>query len=47
VCAALATNAGFERGAPVVTLQASAMGLPIYTRMGYRTCDALRRHRLP
>jgi len=47
VCTALATNAGFERGAPVVTLQASPMGLPIYTRMGYRACDQLRRYRLP
>lgn len=47
VCTALATNAGFERGAPVVTLQASPMGLPIYTRMGYRTCDQLRRFRQP
>jgi ribosomal protein S18 acetylase RimI-like enzyme len=47
VCTALATNAGFERGAPVVTLQASPMGLPIYTRMGYRACGQLRRYRLP
>lgn len=45
VCTALATNAGFERGAPVVTLQASPMGLPIYTRMGYRPYDTLRRYR--
>lgn len=45
VCTALATNAGFERGVGVVTLQASPMGLPIYTRMGYRVCDRLRRYR--
>jgi ribosomal protein S18 acetylase RimI-like enzyme len=47
VCTALATNAGFERGAGVVTLQASPMGLPIYSRMGYRRCDQLRRYRQP
>ncbi len=31
------TNRGFERGAPFVGLQASPMGEPIYTRMGYRS----------
>jgi GNAT superfamily N-acetyltransferase len=30
------TNLGFDRGAPLVTLQASPMGEPIYRRMGYR-----------
>lgn len=30
------TNIGFDAGAPLVTLQASPMGDPIYRRMGYR-----------
>lgn len=30
------TNASFERGACVVTLQASEAGAPVYARMGYR-----------
>ena len=38
-CTALATNIGFERGARVVTLQASKFGEPIYRRMGYREYD--------
>jgi len=32
---ATATNLAFDRGAPLCTLQASPMGAPIYTRMGY------------
>ena len=32
-----ATNAAFERGATSVTLQASAMGEPLYARLGYET----------
>ena len=31
------TNLAFDLGAPANTLQASTMGEPIYTRMGYRT----------
>ncbi len=31
------SNAGLERGARLVTLQASIMGEPIYARLGYRT----------
>jgi hypothetical protein len=32
----LVTNASFDAGASVVTLQASAAGAPVYARMGYR-----------
>lgn len=32
-----ATNAGFELGAEVASLQASPMGRPIYTKLGYET----------
>ena len=32
-----ATNAAFDRGATSVTLQSSAMGEPLYTRLGYET----------
>jgi predicted acetyltransferase len=32
----LVTNASFEAGASIVTLQASQAGAPIYGRMGYR-----------
>lgn len=31
------TNAAFERGADIVVLEASPMGLPLYSRMGYET----------
>jgi len=31
------TNAGFDLGARINTLQASPMGAPIYLRMGYQT----------
>ena len=41
LCTRLATNAGFDNGASVVTLQASPFGEPIYARLGYRTYDRL------
>jgi predicted acetyltransferase len=34
---AAATNAGFELGAEIASLQASPMGKPIYEAMGYET----------
>lgn len=34
---AAATNAGFELGADIASLQASAMGRPVYAAMGYET----------
>jgi ribosomal protein S18 acetylase RimI-like enzyme len=38
-----ATNASFDRGASIVTLQASALGEPVYLRIGYReVCRYLR-----
>jgi ribosomal protein S18 acetylase RimI-like enzyme len=33
----VATNAAFERGADVVALEASAMAVPLYSRLGYET----------
>lgn len=45
LCTRLATNAGFSRGARVVTLQASPLGLPIYSRMGFRVYDQYRAYR--
>lgn len=41
-CTRLATNAGFARGARVVTLQASQFGEPIYLRLGYKTYDRMK-----
>ena len=46
-CTRQVTNAAFERGACAVTLQASPMGEPIYTRLGYRTFDRLRWYVVP
>lgn len=34
---AAATNAGFDLGADIASLQASPMGKPIYTEMGFKT----------
>jgi hypothetical protein len=46
-CTRQVTNAAFGRGAAAVTLQASPMGEPIYTRLGYRTFDRLRWYVVP
>jgi ribosomal protein S18 acetylase RimI-like enzyme len=46
-CTALATNIGFDRGATIVTLQASSFGEPIYRRMGYREYARQRFYRHP
>lgn len=45
LCTRLATNAGFERGARVVMLQASPLGAPLYARLGYRTYAQARWYR--
>jgi ribosomal protein S18 acetylase RimI-like enzyme len=45
LCTRLATNAAFEAGARVVTLQASPYGEPVYVRLGFRTYDRTRWYR--
>jgi GNAT superfamily N-acetyltransferase len=47
LCTAATTNAAFERGAKVVTLQASKFGEPVYQRLGFQTYDKLRRYGPP
>lgn len=47
LCTRLATNAGFSRGASVVTLQASPFGEPLYRRLGYRTYDHMKWYSYP
>ena len=39
---AAATNAGFDLGAEIASLQASPMGKPIYEAMGYETIFSYR-----
>lgn len=40
-CTRLAVNTGFDRGARVVTLQASPFGVPVYQRLGFQNYDGL------
>ena len=47
LCTRVATNAGFQNGASVVTLQASPYGEPIYLRLGYKTYDRLKWYLCP
>jgi len=47
ICTRLATNAGFQNGASVVTLQASPFGEPVYKLLGYRTYDRLKWYLCP
>jgi GNAT superfamily N-acetyltransferase len=41
-CTRAVTNLAFDAGVPLVTLQASPMGEPIYRRMGYESIGAYR-----
>ena len=42
-----ATNAGFDLGARVASLQAAPMGLPVYEKMGYREISKYRMYSPP
>lgn len=45
LCTRLAANAGFERAARVVMLQASPFGAPLYANLGFRTYGRARWYR--
>jgi ribosomal protein S18 acetylase RimI-like enzyme len=47
LCTVLTTNAAFERGAKVITLQASKYGEPVYQKLGFKTYDSLLRYGPP
>jgi ribosomal protein S18 acetylase RimI-like enzyme len=47
LCTRVATNAGFDRGARFVVLQASVAGEPLYRRIGYEVLTHYRWYRLP
>ncbi len=47
LCTMVTTNAAFERGAKVVTLQASKFGQPVYEKLGFKPYDTLLRYGPP